>query len=53
MEDLLSTEQILLLENLMYLSDQEPFLSIQSCGAYTVEEWIEDIDISQIKKSSD
>ena len=37
----------------MYWSDSEPFLSIQSCGAYTVEEWIEDIDISQIKKSSD
>ena len=49
----LTTEQVLLLENLMYLSNQEPFSSIDSCGADTVEEWIESINMTNIEDSAE
>lgn len=53
MKGQLTTEQVLLLENLMYLSNQEPFSSIDSCGADTVEEWIESINMTNIEDSAE
>lgn len=47
-EGMLSTEQVLLLENLMYLPNKGPFKSIAGCEGKSIGEYIKDIDINGI-----
>ncbi|MCC8104021.1 MAG: DUF2974 domain-containing protein [Clostridiales bacterium] len=53
MAEQLSTEQVLLLNNLMYMQDQEPFSSITSYDGYTIADVINDIDLSKIDDDTD
>ncbi len=49
----LTTEQVLLLENLMYLSTQEPLVNITDTKSNTIGDWLNEIDMSQLDKESD
>lgn len=48
----LTTEQLLLLNNLMYLPGKTPFSSIEHTEAKTVGEWVEGIDMSGVDRLS-
>lgn len=49
----LTVEQVLLLENLMYLSTQEPLVSITDTESGTIGDWLNEIDMSQLDQESD
>lgn len=53
MADKLSTEQVLLLNNLMYMTDDPPLQSISSTRAKTIGEYISAINITRLYKSRD
>lgn len=49
----LSTEEVLLLNNLMYMNGKEPFMNMEDYQGKTLGELINDIDISKFKSGED
>lgn len=49
----LSTEQVLLLENLMYITTQSPLVRVTDTQSQTIEDWMNEINISELKNDTD
>lgn len=53
MNEKLTAEQVLLLENLMYITNQSPLVGITDTQSVTIEDWINEIDISQLSDGTE
>ena len=49
----LSTEQVLLLNNLMYMNGTAPFTDISAYEGRTVGDLVRDIDVNQFKSNTE
>ncbi|MBQ6787687.1 MAG: DUF2974 domain-containing protein [Lachnospiraceae bacterium] len=49
----LSTEQVLLLENLMYITTESPLVRITDTDSQTIEDWLNEINISELESNTD
>lgn len=49
----LTTEQVLLLNNLMYMSNKSPLTSAEHSEGQSIGEWLSKVDVSQLNESKD
>lgn len=49
----LTTEQVLLLNNLMYMSNKSPLISAEHSEGQSIGEWLSKVDVSQLDNNTD